>query len=885
MFKIPKAEDRELIRLSQNLSYFLLKCLCTVFFILFLGALSLCNSYKNISKQRDDAREDSRKGAYEYCDLHIQLRGCKNELYYANERLQEAENGMDDERRRLSDTIQELNDQHLVAQEEVRSLEQHVSNTECDRDEYGRMLDYASREKEKLARDIQELEREKHQLEASLVEKDETINDFQAHQNDTVSEPVAAVSQSYINTQPNDEIEVHTGVTTVLSLRDTALGQEIADGRGIDAHPTELEILRGAHAKCGENLEHQVAAKDGELSERDDRIKDLEQQNGTLTFDVGGLRAELKNLSDTHGDCSGHLQGELARKDEELETLRAEKKRSKEDSAKDIGTLRTKLGEKEQEVTDLRKTNETLVADSAASADTTQRLNTLSDELEQSRSAHAQCDENSISQRARIGQLVTAKEQLEETLQLKNDEFLSLQGQATLAQNELVELQEEHARCGEHANTQGSEITQLRNEIGALQENNGNLSRQNMASQELQLGIQREVRSLQGQNQNLGQTVEDQRQRIHTLETNCPTCQTLREALNEVVKDVEMSDEDDRVRMEREIRESVRAELRSQVTDDLRRQVRGEVEREFRSHYSGVLDRNSKRIKEQDQLILQKNAELQKIKNAPTVNHVACERRETNLQSTVTKLQQNAKIAREKSSRSSNEARLDREQLNGAQTTIADLRTEFETIKADQRRAQNINPLQNKLATCQRDLKNMKDDRDKVRDNCSTYSKLLSDEKKKCKALEDKLAAAGDSMMDGGRTEETVAGQDEQQKAIAKLQTEVAKLSKELEERIARDNAQSQAMNGYNAPSGDQSVSRAEGEQQVSIPARRFGPRPARLPARQPTPKPVAGRKREHDEFSDGEADDEGEEDRKVKIEEGIHLLGMAGNRLARDTN
>lgn len=852
----------------QNLSYFLVKCLCTVFFVLFLLAVSLCSSYQNTRKQRDE-------GAYEYCDLRNQLRDCGNELYYAKERLQAADSGMDDERRQFRNTIQELHDQHLAAKEEVRSLEQHVSNTECDRDEYGRKLDYASREKQKLARDIEKLERRNQQLEASLAEQDERITDLQAHQHDTISEPVTAVSQPYINTQPNDETEMLPGVTITPLLGDIALEEGIADGEDIDSHRTELEVLRDARAKCGENLEHQIAAKDGQLSERDGRISDLERQNGTLTSDIGSLRTELKKLGDTHDECSGHLQTEVARKNEEMETLRAEKKRSEEDSAKNVGTLREKLGEKEQEVTDLGKANEKFAADSAASADTTQRMKTLSDELEESRSAHAQCDENSTSQRSQIGQLEKANEQLEETLRLKKDELLSLQGQVTQFQNELVELRETHANCGKHANAQGSEITQLRDELGALRGNNKNLLRQNVASQELQLGIQREVRSLQGQNQDLSQTVEDQQQRIHTLETNCPTCQRLREALNEVVKDVDMSDEDDRIRKEGEVRESVRAELRSEVTDDLRRHVRGEIEREvrerFQKHYNDVLERNTKRIREQDQQILQKNAELHKIKNAPIANDIASERRETNLQSTVTKLQQDAKIAKEKSARSNNEAKQDREQLNHAQTTIANLRTELETIKADQRRAQNVNPLQSKLTACQRDLKNMKEDRDRVRNNCSTYSNYLQDEKKKCKALEDKFAAAGDSMMDGGRTEEAVSVQDEQQKAIGKLQTEVTRLSKELEEQKARNNAQSQAIDDNNAPSGDQSPSPR---------ARRLGPRPAR----QPTPKPVAGKKREH-EFSDGEADDEAENDRKIKIEEGIQRLGMSENRSARNTN
>lgn len=892
MFSFPKLGLRANWPL-QNLSFFLANFLCTVFFALFLGALSLCNAYKNIKKQRDDAREDSRTGAYEYCDLHNQLRDSENELYHANERLQDAENGMDDERRHLRNTIQELIDQHLVDKEEVRSLEQHVSNTECDRDEYTRKLGYESREKQKLAWENQKLERENQQLEASLAEKDETINDLQAHQNDTTSEPVTAVSQSYINTQPNDEIETHPPVTTTLPLGNTALEQATADGEESDVHRTELEPLREARASS-EDLEKQIAEKDGELAERDGRIEELELQNGTLTSEIGGLRTDLKNLSDEHGECGGHLQTQLIQKDEEMENLRAAKTTVEEESAKNIATLRTKLGEMEKKVTDLKEANEALVADSAPPAEIVQRLTTLGHELEESRSAHAQCDEKSKSQYSTIEELVTAKEQLEETLRLKNDEFGSLQRQITPVQTELAELQETHRKCGEHANIQGSEITKLRDANGNLQGNNDNLLRQNLALQELQTGSQRELWSLQGQNETLSQTVHHQQQRIHTLESNCPTCQKLREALDEVMKDVEMSDDDARAAMEREIRASVRAELRSQVADDLRRQVRGEVEHEaherFQNHYSDLLERNTKRIREQDRLILEKDAELERTKNAPVVN----QRKETNLQSTITKLQQDTKIAKEKHSRSSNGARLDREQLNRAQTTIADLRNELETIKADQRRAQNINPLQSKLTTCQRELSSMKEDRNKARDNCSSYSNFLSAEKKKCKALEDQLAAfqeksclAGDSMMDDGRTEGAVAVQDEQQKDIGKLQAEVARLSKELEERKARDNAQSQAVGNNDAPSGDQSLSPEEGEQQASIPTRRFRLRPARLPARQPTPKSVlgggAGKKRIHDEFSDGEADDEGEDRKKVKIDEGVHRLNKLGNHSAHD--
>ena len=102
-------------------------------------------------------------------------------------------------------TIQELNDQHLVDQEEIRSLKQHISNSECDRDEYGRKLGFASRESQILARENQklenekqELERQKQQLEASLTGKDKAMDDLEAQTKDSTPEPVAAVSSSAI---------------------------------------------------------------------------------------------------------------------------------------------------------------------------------------------------------------------------------------------------------------------------------------------------------------------------------------------------------------------------------------------------------------------------------------------------------------------------------------------------------------------------------------------------------------------------------------------------------------------------------------------------------------------------------------------------------------
>ena len=895
-----------------------------------------------MQKQRDDAREDSKKGAYDYCNLHNKLRDTENELYYSNERLQDADRSMNDERKEFRDNIQELNDQSYVDEEKIRSLNQEVWNTECDRDEYHRKFAYASQEHQRL-------EQEHQQLEASLAEKDETINKLQALDNDAVSEPIATVLPPYIYTQSNKEIGLYQPITTTPTLRNTAPEQATANEEETDPRGIELENLRDVHAKCGEDLEKQVAAKDGELAE----------------------------------------------KDEEIRVLRAEKKTADETSAGTVANLQTKLREKGEEVADLEEANGTLAVDSAPS--------------EVSRHAHAQCDESSTSQNSRIGELVTAKEQLEEIVRVKANELGSLQERLTSSHNNLEELEGRHAACSEHADAQALGITRLCNENvnfrGSIQDLSQQLTtakdkhahliqegqlveNQNKTLSDLQTCSQREIRSLQSQIEALNQTINYQQQRIQILETNCPNCQKLREALDEVAKDVEMSDDISRDEMKREIRAEVRAELRSQVADDLRRQLRREVEREmrdtFQKHYSDLLASNSKRMQEQDRLISEKDAALAKIKN--TVNHAACQKRADNLESTINKLRQDAKIAQGRCSRINDDAKHDREQLNHATKAIENLKSELELIKADQRRALNINPLQSKVTKMQRELDNMKEDRKRARDNCTFYSNQVSDLRRKNQALEGDLAAFrerssldGDNMMDDECTEEPVTVQD----TIRTRENEVTRLSKELHEGKSHDHARDQVMNDHATPSSNQSsLPSEEGEQQwpegsfpygqssaapaingdeaaatqhevnvreardgkkaavysqpaaatnptserskggssqslaqvsgdeaddksclpndgieesddeleegeilntrlASQPARKYGRRPARVSARQPTNNPI--KKRKHDEYSDGEADDEGEEDHRKKaritvIEDGMHRIKASGN-------
>lgn len=824
MLRFPKLESQANLPL-KNLTYLFVKCLCTVVFALFLWALSLRNTYKDMRKQRDEAQEASRKGAYKRSDLHNKLRDTENQLYYANERLQDAENGMEEERTELRNTIHGLNEQHLIEEEEIRSLTQHVSNTECDCEEYGRRLNYASRDNEKLAQEIRKLQRENQQLEASSAKLNETIDSLRANGNNMIPGPVAAA-------QPPSPI-----YTQSLTAGDTPPEQTTAD----------------------EDLEEQVAAKDGELAKRDGRIRDLEHQNGTLNSDIIQLRTDLGTLEDEHKGCSGRLSTRLSEKDDEIRDLQAEKTRAEKESAETIASLRIKLTEKETEVT-------ALVAESSTSAETVQRLQGVSHELDVARSAHAQCEANSSSQGSRIGQL-------EQMLHVKANEIERLQRQVQPSLDELAELKERHAQCGEHANTHALEVTQLRNAQKVLQETNADLSQQlatarnkhasliqegqllenqTQTLKDLQICTQTEVRSLQGQIEGLKQTVDRQQQHIQTLETNCPTCQKLREALDAVAKDIEMSDDDTRAQMRRE----VAAELVSQVPDHLRRQIKGEVEREvrgsFQKHYADQLTHNSTRIKDQERLLLEKDAMLEKAKNAPVADHTACENGQTNLRSNITKLQQDAKIAKDNYSRLNGEAKLNREQLRHEQTVTQNLRDELETIKADQRRAQN-----------------------------------------EFAELKGKISLDGDRITDDGRSEEPVRVQDEQQTAISALQDEVTRLSKELEERKARDNAQAKASDSPTVRPGSGSSPRSaqdSGDEAEGRPApklvRGTGRRPPPQPAREPTAMPTlggrAGKKKVYDEYSDGEADDEAGDDRKkVKTEGAMRGIRSSGDKSA----
>ena len=252
------------------------------------------------------------------------------------------------------------------------------------------------------------------------------------------------------------------------------------------------------------------------------------------------------------------------------------------------------------------------------------------------------------------------------------------------------------------------------------------------------------------------------------------------------------------------------------------------------------------------------NAELEKAKNIPSicVNHSACEKKEGNLLASITKLKSDAKILLGNCSRLKSNAQNDREQLNSVQTANKDLRKELETIKADQRRAQNVNPLQSTLKACQREVERMKEDRDKARNNCSIYSKNLSDLKKKHEALEKEHSTF---VNEGQRQWPEGSSPDDGSSMVDKDEaTALDVLRHEVDLREARD--------GKKAVYAIPATSACPAAQSTPEIPQTFGLQPARQPTNESAP--AQGRKRERAEYSDGEEvdDEEGDDRKKVKM-------------------
>ena len=498
MFRSPKSGSKA-NWLLKNLSYFVAKCICTVFLVLILCAISLHACFINIRNERDEARDLSRKGTYESGGLRTQLSDTLEELSRANEKMQDADIDMSQERAEFCATIQGLNDQHQSDLDRINALRQDLWNTESDRDEYSRKVVQSSIESTGVRRDLSEANDQRILAQAEVNTLRESLSEARGQRDlaqgevrelSAQTQPQRGQATSVITTpqprpkpkhrrtqRPSSLPRAHKKVLSKRSKTSSPNtfsaagpkqpGNIIADNLAIGMVKATL-AERDQSFQTGAGARQTVEEKTPEaldleasITTKDQRISGLEQENGRLNADNAALRTDFET--------------QLAEKNEAIRTLREEKTTAKDESANAIDDLRTKLEEKEKRVADLEEANATSVA---SSADATKRLHTLSSELEESQRAYAQCDENRTRQSSRIGEQETDKERLEEALRAKAIENESLGQQTTSLHKDLEELKETHARCSERASTQAMETSALRDTNGILEGNNANLLQQ-----------------------------------------------------------------------------------------------------------------------------------------------------------------------------------------------------------------------------------------------------------------------------------------------------------------------------------------------------------------------------------------------------------------------
>lgn len=187
------------------------------------------------------------------------------------------------------------------------------------------------------------------------------------------------------------------------------------------------------------DLQDEKLAAGKELASKDKEIKDLQEKkktaedNATSTISSMGQelsesRKDLVDAREEHAECEREL-GQQKTIVKDLETAR----RGLEDSIK----------LKDAEIEALEQANQELADQPAVeSPETLRRLTTANNDLKELRREHAECQGQSEAQAARIGALEAAGRHLGATIQAKDDRIAELEGQVNNStSNELVQCQ------------------------------------------------------------------------------------------------------------------------------------------------------------------------------------------------------------------------------------------------------------------------------------------------------------------------------------------------------------------------------------------------------------------------------------------------------------
>lgn len=245
-------------------------------------------------------------------------------------------------------------------------------------------------------------------------------------------------------------------------LKDAASNDTTAeDAKTIAQLRKECQELKDAasnNATADAAIINADAKAEGELAAKDTVIENLREELATKDEAIDDLRKEIATASEELATSSQVIEDlreekvttgeELAAKNEEINKLRGEKTTADRNAT-------TKISDLSQELSDSRKT------------------------LSDVRQLHAECERDLGQQKIRVGELETAQCQMEDAIKQKDREIDDLEQanqelaeqpapdsaenlrRITTANSDLDELRREHAECKGQSETQTARISEL----------------------------------------------------------------------------------------------------------------------------------------------------------------------------------------------------------------------------------------------------------------------------------------------------------------------------------------------------------------------------------------------------------------------------------------
>ena len=305
------------------------------------------------------------------------------------------------------------------------------------------------------------------ELEATVAARDATITRLRASHGNTLNKYTASASNVAKISLPSKEDS--TSVTNTGSRPATTtlvhtceheqqcknLKKQVADdAKFIRKLREECQELRDAASNESTRDAAEIDGKakfEAELAAKDATIKELREDNTSRNAELAAkkaqivkLREEKRSVDEIAATEMSNLDGELSNSRNELVDARAaaaererelgqQKTRVKElENAQ--SALEEAIKEKDLEIDELEKANQEIAEQPAPeSAKTLQLLRTANTNLDELRREHAECEEQTETQTVRISELEAAGRELEATTKLKDDRIATLEEQINAA--------------------------------------------------------------------------------------------------------------------------------------------------------------------------------------------------------------------------------------------------------------------------------------------------------------------------------------------------------------------------------------------------------------------------------------------------------------------